>query len=255
MDRHGPEYIAQAMHVNIASDRPGNATLTDNLFVETVAQRVKRLRAELDLTQSEVGRRAGLSQVTISDIERGRNKGSRELLQLANALHTSVEYLSTGRENSRDAPRRLAESIAIGQDRAITRIEVIDDPMGRMDDGIPMLAAIEVSKQWMDGKIPTAQHDSLKIVACQDDSMEPTFKRNDALMIDTSERRFESDGVYAFYLRDGAFVKRIQRLPDGGVRVISDNRAMYDPYTMSERECARAVVVGRVVFVWSGKSL
>jgi SOS-response transcriptional repressor LexA len=64
--------------------------------MNTFATRVKARRAELGLNQTQLARKAGLSQTTISDIERGRNEGSAEIVALASALSCSAEWLKTG---------------------------------------------------------------------------------------------------------------------------------------------------------------
>lgn len=63
----------------------------------TFGERVKARRKELRLTQQELARKSGLSQTTISDIERGRNDGSRDIVPLAKALGKSPEWVLTGR--------------------------------------------------------------------------------------------------------------------------------------------------------------
>ena len=58
---------------------------------------VKKRREELGLSQKDLARAAKLSQTTISDIERGRNNGSRYLVDLMRALHLTCEELLYGK--------------------------------------------------------------------------------------------------------------------------------------------------------------
>lgn len=67
--------------------------------MESFGQRVIRLRKARGWSQTHLGTLAGLSQSTISDIERGRNKGSTEIVKLATALGISSEALLTGKED------------------------------------------------------------------------------------------------------------------------------------------------------------
>jgi SOS-response transcriptional repressor LexA len=60
-------------------------------------KRVKERRKLLGLTQMELAARAGLSQTTISDIERGRNESSIELISLARVLECQAEWLKSGK--------------------------------------------------------------------------------------------------------------------------------------------------------------
>ncbi len=59
-------------------------------------ERVRQRRLELGLSQAELGRLAGVPQSTIGQIENGRNKSSTKILELANALQTTAEYLVNG---------------------------------------------------------------------------------------------------------------------------------------------------------------
>ena len=61
-------------------------------------ERVRQRRIELGLSQAELGKMAGVPQSTIGQIENGRNKSSTKILELANALQTTVEYLVNGVE-------------------------------------------------------------------------------------------------------------------------------------------------------------
>lgn len=59
---------------------------------------VKARRKSLKLTQGQLAKLAGLSQTTISDVERGRNETSAAIVHLAKALRCTAESLM-GEEN------------------------------------------------------------------------------------------------------------------------------------------------------------
>ena len=67
-----------------------------NRDMSTFASRVRSRRKELELSQAELAKRSKLSKTTISDIERGRNDASREIVELAVALQCAPERLKTG---------------------------------------------------------------------------------------------------------------------------------------------------------------
>lgn len=61
---------------------------------ETFANRVKTLRKEKNIKQSELGDIVGLTHAAISDIERGRRTTTMEKLDaLADFFEVSVDYL------------------------------------------------------------------------------------------------------------------------------------------------------------------
>jgi transcriptional regulator with XRE-family HTH domain len=63
--------------------------------MSTFAERVREERIRAGLTQVQLAELAGLAQATISNIESGRNEGSRDLVTLARALKVSAEWLVT----------------------------------------------------------------------------------------------------------------------------------------------------------------
>lgn len=64
--------------------------------METFGSRVRSRRKEIGLSQVELAKQSGLSQTTISDIERERNDGSGEILAIAKALLCKPEWLKHG---------------------------------------------------------------------------------------------------------------------------------------------------------------
>tara|TARA_R110001606_G_scaffold92505_1_gene205696 strand:- start:790 stop:1440 length:651 start_codon:yes stop_codon:yes gene_type:complete len=62
----------------------------------TIAERVKRKRTDLRLTQAELAKHVGISQQSLQKIEDGRTQNPRKLLNLAKALHCDAEWLLLG---------------------------------------------------------------------------------------------------------------------------------------------------------------
>ncbi len=61
-----------------------------------LANRAKKRRTELNLTQVEVAKRAGISQQSIEAIENGKTLKPRNLLALASALECDPKWLLLG---------------------------------------------------------------------------------------------------------------------------------------------------------------
>ena len=64
----------------------------------TISQRVKQRRTEIGLTQSEVAELAGITQQSFQQIEAGETKRPRHLLEIAQALKCSADWLMFGSE-------------------------------------------------------------------------------------------------------------------------------------------------------------
>ena len=86
---------------------------------------------------------------------------------------------------------------------------------------------------------------SLAIVEVSGDSMEPTLHDKDLVLIDTSAKSIQADGVYA--IRDGErlMVKRLQRLLGGRILVRSDNPA-YADHELSPENTESIEILGSV---------
>jgi transcriptional regulator with XRE-family HTH domain len=116
--------------------------------MESFADRVKGARKSAGLTQKQLAGISGLSQTTISDIERGRNETSADVVALARALGVLAEWLADGK-----GPRTLSE--ATGQPPAPTHTvrESVSHDLEQMsvEARAKILAeqANEVSALWM----------------------------------------------------------------------------------------------------------
>ncbi len=64
--------------------------------MQTFSDRVRARRVELGLSQVELAKKAGLSQSTVAQIERGRNSRSAHILNLAEALKVHPRWLEGG---------------------------------------------------------------------------------------------------------------------------------------------------------------
>lgn len=78
------------------------------------------------------------------------------------------------------------------------------------------------------------------------DSMMPTILDTDMVIIDTSQRDIHiGDKIWAVVYGTTGYIKRIRPMPDGGVKMLSDNPSV-PPETAFDGELS---VVGRVVAV------
>ena len=96
---HGTQYrIADKK-----SQRPCDRYSLNNSAMSNFAERVRAARKKAGLSQTQLAGKAGLSQTTISDIERGRNEGSRDVVALARALKVEADWLVNGGNTPKQA--------------------------------------------------------------------------------------------------------------------------------------------------------
>jgi len=85
----------------------------------------------------------------------------------------------------------------------------------------------------------------------QGDSMEPRICDGDALLIDTSQTDIQDGKIYAVAWNDNEElrVKRLYKLPGGGILIRSDNRDRYPEIIVPADQIDTVTVLGRVVLV------
>ncbi|MEX5502436.1 S24 family peptidase [Pseudomonas putida] len=91
------------------------------------------------------------------------------------------------------------------------------------------------------------EHHHLKMVTGWGQSMEPTIKHRDPLIVDVSIREFVGDGIYFFSWGDHIYIKRLQIADEDHFEMISDNSRHKD--RMIRRE--ETYIQARVLLVWN----
>ncbi|MDR3381765.1 S24 family peptidase [Cupriavidus basilensis] len=89
----------------------------------------------------------------------------------------------------------------------------------------------------------------LVAVKVDGDSMEPRLFDGDTAIVDRADTRVPANGkVFALVYAGELLVKRLQRLPDGGLKVISDNHERYEAITVPGDQVNNITIVGRVKY-------
>jgi len=106
-----------------------------------------------------------------------------------------------------------------------------------------------VSPEWLQKNVRSCSAASnLVIVTGFGDSMRPMFNPGDPLLVDVGVQSIDFDAVYFFRVDEEGFIKRLQRIPGEGIRVLSANRDHYEPWTIKKGMDFQ--VFGRVLKVW-----
>ena len=200
---------------------------------------IKEKREEQRISQNELGKRVGLSQQQINKIERDDNIPLKHIPAFARALKIPVTDLLP--ESFRiikfsQAPSPDTVSIAVLDARACcgNGIENADDKVV----GYWHIPETEYRE------ITHANPDNIKMLRVFGDSMEPTLKDGDWVLVDISRNFLDSDGLYLIKKTTALAVKRLQTTVSGDILIKSDN-TKYD----TEREpLSVIVIIGKVVY-------
>jgi phage repressor protein C with HTH and peptisase S24 domain len=235
-------------------------------------QRLFDARTQAQMTQPQLAKAAGMSQSTLAEAEYTA-QGSSYTAQLAAALGVRSEWLATGEGAMKDAPdhldrpmfsRRPAEpSTAYGMEPILAWEHPEDLPEGefvmipRLDvhlsaGGGREQVEIELVKEnpqafraeWI--RLMRLKPGKLAAMRAAGDSMEPTIHDGDSLLVDTAQTAVVDGKVYALWYDGGERVKRLFRLPGGGLRIKSDNAA-FDTIELGSDYGGFVRIIGRVV--------
>lgn len=203
----------------------------------------------------------------VVDTPKPSNKSSADLVKQMLAKH--------GRGLSEEARARIAEAVEeTALESKSTNVVKVDftragqvgdevwiahyDVRAAMGGGqIPheypeMLQDIRVSpKHLRDLGVTFKEHFHLKMITGWGQSMTPTIKDRDPLLVDITIREFTGDGIYLFSHDDMLYVKRLQKKGKDRFKMISDNKH-HDPEDIRVDDTH---ILARVLYVWNGSPL
>lgn len=111
-----------------------------------------------------------------------------------------------------------------------------------------MLQDIRVSPSHLRSMgVEFVEHYHLKMVTGWGQSMAPTIKHRDPLLVDISIREFVGDGIYLFSYQGFEYIKRLQRKGKDKFKMVSDN-TNHPPEDIWAEE---TYIQARVLLVWN----
>lgn len=220
-----------------------------------IAERIRKIRQEKGFTIIELGQEIGVSDRTISNYERGERRPSVDYLTLLyEHLDANAEWLLSGNGDMlKDKSSNMPVKISADDFWFIPKLNInAAAGAGSIVDVENVEDYIAFQKAWFNNHI-FAPKSSLAVLTANGDSMEPTIKNGDMLLVDTSQNQAKSDNIYIIRVDHSLVVKRVQCLPGNKLQVISDNKT-YDSYIIDlADESQQASIIGKVV--WYGRAI
>lgn len=216
-------------------------------FAERVAFLVDR-----EKNTSRFARKVGVSEGVVRKWRNGESDPSREhVVAIADAYGLSLDWLAAGRGPMFASEKRPEPAAPAGIWEEFALVPLYDIAVstgpGVCVESETVLAQLAFRRDWL--RQTGIQAANLAVVRAVGDSMEPTIRHGDALLIDRAKREPESDHVYVLQVDHELRAKRLQRLTDGRVRVGTDNPA-YTEEIIERDRLSQLEIVGRVV--WKG---
>lgn len=205
-------------------------------------------------TQAALARAIGVTPQAISKMVRGGTADTAKLYQIARFLKTTPEYLTGETDDpeptmlaDRQLPFRGAEpacdpdmvyvaeiDLRFGLGASVMDQEIVESQVERMP----------FPRAWL-RHITSSPPDQLYWARARGNSMEPAIGDGDVILIDRSQNDGLGDLYWAIAYGHNGMVKRLRPMPDGSVKILSDNQSV-GPETAYDGELT---IFGRVVAI------
>lgn len=187
---------------------------------------------------------AGVNKNSQLSYELGRTAPDTNYLEKIGEAGADIIYILTG---SRAGPAGGDNGPARPRDDDVQVAEI--DPrfgLGNVfmdEEAVPELRSF--SRSWL-RQITTSPPEELYWARGRGNSMSPTIEDGEIMLIDRSQQSvLDADLIWAFAWGDVGAIKRLRPMPDGSLKILSDNPAV-PPETASEGEVH---IFGRVTAV------
>ncbi|MRJ40804.1 MULTISPECIES: XRE family transcriptional regulator [Idiomarina] len=192
---------------------------------QSLGERIRRRRKLLGLSQKKLANLLGVTYGNISHWEIGiTNPKPSNLSTLAKTLDTTVEWLLDGTEDT---------------DKNSDADYFLDVPPLIHGGGPKYFPRAQLETQNLDLEY-------LHWLAAPDDSMSPSIREGDVLVVDMHDREVKDGKVYIVRYADALIIKRLFKRING-LLLRSDNTAAVPDETLPPNKQDAIEVVGRVV--------
>jgi phage repressor protein C with HTH and peptisase S24 domain len=204
-----------------------------------------RLKAEMQkqgINSSELARRSEVLTSFIYDVISGKsaNPSTVKLARVARALGIGLNDLVSAPESN------VVTFYPATETQGYATIPPLSAQEGAHYGSLMSSGFFHFQKDWIRTQLHTSA-EFLRIMLVSDDTMEPTLRRQDSVLVDISQTTPSPPGMFVVHDGVTAVIKRLEHTEEDGqgvVRVLSDN-PRYSSYARSIEEIA---ILGRVVW-------
>lgn len=206
--------------------------------------------AEMKTSEAEIARRVDISARRFSYYANDEREPDYEmLLKICDVLSVSPDYLlgfETAEQhlgNTADLPEDMTERVTV---------EIPEyDVRASMGDGFAVDRE-NIKDQWTFSRRYLVDElrltlRNLVVIEVVGDSMEPTLRSGDRVLVDMGDRRISNPGIFVLWDGDGTVAKRLELVPNSKPQKlmrISDN-PQHGRYEVLAEE---TVIIGRIVW-------
>lgn len=198
-------------------------------MAETLGSRLKQFRKKLNLKQQAVAEKLSTSVSYISEIESDKKlPGSETLISLRSNLGINIDWLLSGEGLESNQIPIFEETVYFPFYNAEAAAGC-----GCFVDDNTTNSYIPFNKKYLKNILNIHTNvdylQNLSILCVRGDSMEPTLKNGDMILVDNNPFTQLKDGIYIINQDETIKVKRVEVLYDSIIKITSDNK-IYEPY-------------------------
>ena len=220
-------------------------------MTNNINERIIKLRKSKGFTQKHLAEILNISLPTMNHYESGKRIPNSALLaKLAGVVECDPGWLLTGQGSENTQKSFLGDSSMEGF-VLVPRYNIeASAGGGSIIHSEQIVDHLAFKADWVHKELGTDPK-NLVLVHSMGDSMEPTIRSGDLLLVDRSKSRMKGDGIYLINLDDGLMVKRVEWLLGGSVVIRGDNTAVSREQLLPSTDLEKLQLLGRVVWVGS----
>lgn len=210
-----------------------------------IGKRLVLARERNNLSRADVSSHIEIGTTTLQQWELGNREASIEALEkIAKLYNVTPQYLIFGDEET-PYIEQLSANDEYDYVPAYSDVRA-SAGHGVFNDDIQPTTYLAFRKDWLNGRGLKVK--DLVIIFTDGDSMSPTIPDGATLVIDRSRNNPKDGKIYVIRIDDRLYVKRVQWILNGGLRLISDNK-FYEPLDISrsELEQGNIEVIGQII--------
>lgn len=248
-----------------------------NLSLQDIGGRIKEARKALGLTQEALAKLAGArSKGGLQENEAGKNMPGGQMIGTLAVAGINTNWLLTGKGNMlQDSPvtieyaanhknngLRVHEppraTYSTDPEDGYVAIPLYDDVFAAAGHGSVVnveqhaSTALMFREDWVKTELDAKPSD-LCLISVRGNSMEPTLRASDTILIDLRTKVPDCEGIYVLRMGEVVLVKNLQLLPGAILHVSSDNPAFKSFSIKLEDVGEEVAIIGRVV--WVGRKI
>ena len=237
--------------------------------MNTLPERLKYAREQLNMSQSEVAEAVGMKQPSYYQLESGKTQRSRYINEIANVLKVDVDWLVYGKgKATKDSEANQADQLAEGAVILIggsTKYPLVKIPYldikascgpGYVNEENPEAHTQSFTVEFLrNNSLPTDGKGLMLMHACSD-SMGYTIPHGTLMLVNTNESEYDNfinNKIYVFNADGEMICKRAVKNLDGSVVLKSDNadKDTYPDQIISRDTFSQFRLFGRVRYTFA----